>query len=83
MEEDDEEKEKCEILARNLINSGENVIDVSITDIKSHSKSLMNSINALDYKEALPHLCNTNKTFVKMKIDPEESVKNLLVRLII
>ena len=44
---DDEEKEKCEILARNLINSGENVIDVSITDIKSHSKSLMNSINAL------------------------------------
>ena len=70
-------------LARELIDSGENILDASISDIKSHTKLLMKLINDLPYKEAFPKLCDSFRTFIKLTLKADETSRNFLVRLVL
>jgi hypothetical protein len=70
-------------LIRELIDSGENILDASISDIKSHNKLLMKLIDDLPYKEAFPKLCDSFRTFIKLTVKADETSRNFLVRLVL
>ena len=79
-----EGKNKYEQSIRELIQSGERVLDVSIFDIRSHNNNLMESINLLDYKEAFPHLCKAlRNVIIKHHLDSDETTTQFLVRLVL
>ena len=69
-------------LARDLLNNQDNILNVSISDIKSHNLALMKLINILNYQEVFRVLCSTLRTLVKKKIDENANTKELLVRLV-
>ena len=70
-------------LVRELIDSGENILDASISDIKSHNKLLMKLVDDLPYKEAFPKLCDSFRTFIKLTVKADETSRNFLVRLVL
>ena len=72
---------KYEALALELVKTKEITLDVSMADIRNHSQTLMELINAVEYREAFQLLCSTLLKFVKVR-DPEISVKRLLVKLV-
>ena len=80
---DIDDEAKYERLARNLVDEGERVLKVSISDIKMHDKQLSKSID-LNYKEAFSQLCSTLEKFIKDKFGKEAppNVGNFLVLLV-
>ena len=77
-----DEKIKYVDLARELVNSSNNILNVCISDIKSHNLALMKLINIFDYEEVFRVLCSAFKNLVKNKIDKNANTKELLVRLV-
>ena len=47
---------------------GNNILNVSIADIKSHSKQFMADINNVIYIKAFPELCKSLKNFIKIRL---------------
>ena len=77
----EESSPSYETLAVELVKTKEITLDVSMADIRNHNQTLMDLINAVEYKEAFQFLCSTLLKFVKARV-PEVSSKKLLVRLV-
>ena len=72
---------KYETLALELVKTKEITLDVSMADIRAHNQTLMDCINAVEYREAFQFHCRTLLKFVKAR-DPENAIKRLLVKLV-
>ena len=77
----DEKTWKYEVLVRQMISSGENILDASIPDIKRYNLNLWKSIDS-DYRKAFPSLCKSLRNFIKTKFETDPASKNFLVRII-
>ena len=72
--EHDGSESKYSLLAKNLSTSGERVLDVCISDIKSYSMYLNDSID-LCYKKAFPELCNALGNYIRKKDNSDEALR--------
>ena len=77
----EESSPSYETLAVELVKTKEITLDVSMADIRAHNQTLMDCINAVEYREAFQFLCRTLLKFVKAR-DPENAIKRLLVKLV-
>ena len=73
---------KYKLLSRDLVKTGENILVVSLADIKLHRKMLMKTIDSIKNKEVFSHLCKTLRSFIKSEIDENQTSKNFLVKLV-
>lgn len=73
---------KYSLLATDLVTSAGRILDVRITDVKSYSKSLNESID-LCYKKAFPQMCTGLRNFIRKNVDSDTASKDFLVRLVI
>ena len=77
----EESTPKYETLALELVKTKEITLDVSMADIRNHNQTLMDLINAVEYKEAFQFLSSTLLKFVKAR-NSEISVNKLFVKLV-
>ena len=73
-----DEKIKYMDLARELVNNRNNILNVCISDIKSHNLALMKLINIFIYQAVFRVLCSSLKKLVKNKIDQRTPCKTRL-----